>query len=424
MAQQKVTVSAAHDGVDTSGYRFVVNEEIIETKVVAELVDGRISFDYTAETDVDYVYRIDPYRMVVFISTLVAVTDLQVDVEPPPIDIEPPPTSGEAHEWFEYMRGQPSCLGSLTLRDQDEIDAATPKAPNALYRYLHPNDDHPDACDACKYTLPALKEDGSCQPSQPTNQKIELPLKVSERGAIVIVAWDFFYTEDWKYAFTAQGDEDWNGYKFKTFQLTHPADKIYFESRNLWGKARGEEYVSVLDVRSYDMGEMQQVWGVYEPTGYMPTGERAIPNFNADGGNPGGLDIPWGQWLRYYMEFQLGVPADAFTSWNRWRPTINGQPIEGTSKVWPDWTGPIPPGTLNMLSHYVAGETFDPVCVLDRVPAFYKEGQDIGKFYFEMNTSSSNTRHGDAIAYARNIVAWRAEQSLADDPSPLARPLR
>jgi hypothetical protein len=390
-----LTVKAGAEAEET-GYRVLVDGALVALKAIGEATEIGLQ-----PTELEEPPPIEP-----------------PPIEPPPIGEELPPATGDpaVHAWFEARRADPSCVGAITMRDQAEIDEHTAKAPNELYRYVWPDDDHPERQDGAKYTLPATQSDGSIQASQPTNKKVELKLKIYE--GIVIVSWEFYFTRDWQYAFTAQPGDEWSGYKFKTFQLTHPADKIYFESRNLWGKVRGPAYVSVADVRNYDMGDqMARDCGVEEPVGYMPTGERAYPNYGADCGQEGGLDIPVAQWLRYYKEVQIGVDAAALESWNSWRSSE-------LANAWPPWQGPVPSGKYNILSEYIAGETFDPICVLDRVPAFYKEGLEIGKFYFEMNTSAKNLRHGDAIGYARNVVAWRAEKGLAEDPSPLSRPSR
>lgn len=366
-----------------------------------------------------------------------APSDLTVTWDSLPPPPPPLPPDAHAHDFFNRMKALPTCVGALSMRDQAEIDAATPRPPNELYRYLYPNDPHPEAMDACKYTLPAVQADGEVQASQPTYKKVALVFGKSKNitSGILIVSWEVLFTQTWKYAFTPQGDEDWGAYKFKTWQLTHPADKIYFESRNLWGKARGPQYVSVADIRNYDVSDYDPQallkLGINNPTGYWPTGERAIPNLGTESGGVGGFDVPVSTLLRYYKEIRIGVDASEFTSWNTWRPTAPPMPVkqaDGSTKLIP-WVGPIPPGRYNMLSEYVVGENFDPVCLLDRVPATFKHYPDgspceIGKFYWEMNTSSHNQRHGDAIAYGRNMVAWMAEKGLADDPSPLSRPVR
>lgn len=346
-----------------------------------------------------------------------------------------------AHAWFNRMVALSTCVGSVSMRNQAEIDAHTPAPPNELYRYIYPNDPHPEAIDACKYTLPALQADGTVQASQPTNKKVELTFGKAKTAAaitrgILIVSWEMLFTQDWKIAFTPLPGEDWKAYKFKTWQLTHPQDKIYFESRNLWGRARGPQYVSIADLRNYDVNDYDpEAWmrlGINNPTGYWPTGERAIPNLGTETGGVGGFDVPVSKLLRYYKEIQIGVDAGEFDkSWNRWRPTAPPMPVkqpDGSTQLIP-WIGPVPPGRYNMISEYVVGEDFDPVCLLDRAPATFKHYADgtpceIGKFYSEMNTSSHNQRHGDAIAYMRNMVAWLAERGLADDPSPLSRPIR
>lgn len=56
-----VTVSAAHDGADTTGYRLIVDGAESATKPVAELKDGRIAFDVSSEPG-SHSYAIEAYR--------------------------------------------------------------------------------------------------------------------------------------------------------------------------------------------------------------------------------------------------------------------------------------------------------------------------------------------------------------------------
>lgn len=58
----KVTVSANHDGADTTGYQLFVDEVAVETKPVSALVNGVISFEYSAEVGATHSYAIEAYR--------------------------------------------------------------------------------------------------------------------------------------------------------------------------------------------------------------------------------------------------------------------------------------------------------------------------------------------------------------------------
>jgi hypothetical protein len=371
------------------------------------------------------------------------------------VRVPPPPPLSRSHAWFDRARALPSCIGAFSMRSQAEIDAHTPSGSNRYYRYLK-NDTYPEAIDACKYTLPVYARDGVTPvKNQEGNQKVELVLNWSQPGAILLVAWEVLWTEAWRYAFTPQPGDDWAGYKFKTFQLTSPIDRIYFESRNLWGRVRGPQYVSVADIRTYGLGDIDamaestltgeaarnnaaaEMLGVSGTIGFFPAGERAVPNYGADTGMLGGVDVRVSTLYRYIKEVRYGVPHTAFDeSWNPWRRSISGQPIlraDGTpsSKTWPVWNGPVPPGTYSMISEYMVPEDGDPICVLDRVPAVFRRKADgspagIGKMYSEMNTSAEGiVRHGDAIAYLRNMVAFRVDRGLAIDPTPLQeRPVR
>lgn len=369
------------------------------------------------------------------------------------LDVRTPGTG--SHAWFDVQRARPECIGAFSMRSQAEIDAHSPATgENKYYKYAWGHDDYPEAIDACKYTLPVYQSDGVTPlKNQEGNQRVELLLNWSQPGAVLIVAWEVLWTEAWRRAFLpSPGDTKWAGYKFKTFQLTSPLDKIYFESRNLWGRVRGPQYVSVADIRTYGLGDIEAMasspligeaarndaaaamLGISGTVGFFPTGERAVPNYGADTGMAGGVDVRVSTLYRYIKEVRYGIPHTAFDeSWNPWRRSISGQPIlraDGTAsgKTWPVWNGPVPPGTYSMISEYMVPENGDPICVLDRVPAVFRRNADgspagIGKIYSEMNTSAETvTRHGDAIAYLRNIVAFTVPRGL--DASLLERPVR
>ena len=57
-----VTISAAHDGADTTGYRLLVDGAVNQSKPVSALSGGRIAFDYAAEVGASHAYAIEAYR--------------------------------------------------------------------------------------------------------------------------------------------------------------------------------------------------------------------------------------------------------------------------------------------------------------------------------------------------------------------------
>lgn len=50
MLTVNVSVSAAHSGADTTGYQLIIDGNVVATKPVAELADGRITFPLDGQT--------------------------------------------------------------------------------------------------------------------------------------------------------------------------------------------------------------------------------------------------------------------------------------------------------------------------------------------------------------------------------------
>ncbi len=64
-----VTVSANHNGADTTGYTLFVDGSPVETKPVTALVNGVISFNYSVAVGEAHAYTISAFRDPEFSNT-------------------------------------------------------------------------------------------------------------------------------------------------------------------------------------------------------------------------------------------------------------------------------------------------------------------------------------------------------------------
>lgn len=60
--EAEVTISAAHDGADTTGYHLYDGDTVVETKPVSALAAGRIAFQRSVLVGETHTYRIEAYR--------------------------------------------------------------------------------------------------------------------------------------------------------------------------------------------------------------------------------------------------------------------------------------------------------------------------------------------------------------------------
>jgi hypothetical protein len=243
----------------------------------------------------------------------------------------------------------------------------------------------------------------TCADSISSREQMRIPIGLGGPTAVagdsVIYIWDVYYTQEW---FTVAFNNEWSALKaYKPyFGLTATSNDVgwtMFSHMNAGNpdpaQANPANFAAWTQYRALGGPSV----GYVNDENLMPTGLGAQPY--------GKYHLPWGKWIRYWMEIKFAQPGTAFTEWGDIACTgavaqtlcsgASGYLLPNPSKA---------DGTYMMISIWIAHEDRDAEPVLYRAPATTASTW-AGRLDLEFGVSDSGfSRSVDLTAYVRNFI--------------------